>query len=136
MPQTGQQMAKVLNNYLKMDDKNQLFVNLKLSFPDESNLWTRIYITEKSAKIARVALKKVGFDLDKNKLSDIDENDTLLSGREVLVDVVENGQYLNAKIVVERDRVPKNKLTAGQKLIGMAKKDDPDDGPPAEDIPF
>lgn len=136
MPQTGTQMAKVKKNYLRMDEKNQLYVNLKLGFPDDSELWTRIYITEKSAKIARVSLRKVGFDLGAQKLHEIDDNDELLAGREVMVDVQENGKYLNASIVIERERVAKKRVDAAQSLLDMAKKDDPEDEPAGDDIPF
>lgn len=131
--QTGRQEAEILKNWVCIDPKGQMYINLKLSV-DGGELYTRIYITVKSAGIARAALKKCGFQLneDCNNLDDIDMNEDFLAGKKVQVEVTENGKYMNAQIVVERERAPKAAMEAAKAMLRGAKKGDDAD----EDIPF
>lgn len=132
--QTGKQPATILKNWVCVDPKAQMYINLKLSV-DGGELYTRIYITPKSAGIARAALKKCGFALnaDCNNLDDIDMNEDFLGGKKVQVEVVENGKYMNANIIVERERAPKEAMEAAKAMLRGAKKgDDAADS----DIPF
>ena len=131
--QTGKQSATILKNWVCVDPKAQMYINLKLSV-EGGELYTRIYITPKSAGIARAALKKCGFQLndDCNNLDDLDMKEDHLSGNVVEVDVTENGKYMNAQIVVARERAPKSAMEAAKAMLKNAKGGDAAD----EDIPF
>lgn len=137
---TGTQTGRIVSAYLSVDDKQQTYVNIKWEFEGvEKHYYTRVYITPRSAGIARQALKKCGLDINKEgALGMLDDDPNLLAGNEVLVDVVQNGNYLNVVIPTERERVPKAKLSEADKLLKTAKKGDDagDDGPPPDDIPF
>jgi hypothetical protein len=125
----GSQTARVLKNYVAVDDKGQIYVNLKFSLADESSppMWSRIYITEKSAGIARAKLKKCGFDMDAQTLTDIEDNDELLAGNEVAVNVVENGKYFNLEIPTDRPKVAKSALQRATEQLRAAKKNRDED---------
>lgn len=131
----GPVKGTILKNYLDKDGKGQTFVNLKFSFQDdEQTLYHRIYITPKSAGIARGKLRKCGFDLDKQKLSEIEQNDVLLCGNEVDVVLVKNGQYMNIDIPTERPKLKKEEVDSAQAMLDSAKKDEGDQD--NADIPF
>lgn len=130
----GPTKAIVLKNYLEKDAKGQTFVNLKLGFDGEdATLYTRIYITAKAAGIARAKLRKVGFDLDTQQLSEIKQNDSLLTGNEVDVMLTKNGQYMNADIPTARPQLAEDEVDAAQKMLDAAKKSD---NAEEADIPF
>lgn len=132
----GPAKATVLKNYLEKDAKNQTYVNLKLGFDGEDQtLYTRIYITAKAAGIARAKLRKVGFDLDTQKLKEIEDNDVLLMGNEVDVLLVKNGQYMNADIPTKKPKIGDEAVDEAQKFLDSAKGSNPADEVDG-DIPF
>lgn len=130
----GPAKALVIKNYLEKDAKGQTYVNLKLGFDGEdATLYTRIYITAKAAGIARAKLRKVGFDLDTQKLSEIKANDSLLTGNEVDVMLTKNGQYMNADIPTVKPQLSQEAVDEAQELLDNAKKSDYEE---EADIPF
>ncbi len=131
----GPAKARILKNYVEVDGKAQLYVNLKCGFDgEEQTLYTRIYVTEKASGIARAKLRKCGFDLDKQKLTELQDNDELLTGNEVDVMLVKNGQYMNVDIPTQKPKVPADQLAVAQKMLDSAKKsNEPEE---EGDIPF
>jgi hypothetical protein len=131
----GPAKATILKNYLEQDGKSQTYVNLKLGFQGEDQtIYTRIYITKAAAGIARAKLRKCGFDLDTQKLSEIEDNDVLLLGHEVDVMLVKNGQYMNADIPTKKPKIGAEALGAAQAMLDSAKKSDSEEE--EADIPF
>lgn len=137
MPETGHQVAKVIQNRLFADEGKTPSIGLKLGFNDGSTMWTYAYLSSKAigARMPHRQLAKVGLDLDKIDLAEIHENPQLLAGKEVMVDVEEENGRLKASISIEGKEVPKKAISALQDLINKAKKDDPSDEPEPE-IPF
>lgn len=131
----GPAKATIIKNYLEVDGKQQTYVNLKLSFEgEEQTIYTRIYITAKAAGIARAKLRKCGFDLDTQKLKEIEDNDVLLCGNEVDVNLIKNGQYMNAEIPTKKPKIGADALDAAQEMLDSAKKQDSEEE--EADIPF
>lgn len=132
----GPTKAVILKNYLEQDGKLQTYVNLKLGFDGEDQtLYTRIYVTPKAAGIARAKLRKCGFDLDTQKLKEIEDNEELLSGNEVDVNLVKNGQYMNAEIPTKKPKLAPEALEDAQRMLDSAKGGDRPEEEEA-DIPF
>ncbi len=134
----GRQGATILKSYLKTDEKEQMYVNLKLKLKvsgDEA--WTRIYVTEKSAKLAAKRLKKCGFEMkDEADLVDIQHNPDLLAGNEVDVLVEEKGNYVNVSIPIEDKPISKQKIAEAFSMLKKAYQEDAEGGPVGGDIPF
>lgn len=132
----GPAKATIIKNYLEKDGKKQTYVNLKLGFDgEEATLYTRIYITSASAGIARAKLRKCGFDLDTQKLKEIEDDDVLLFGHEVDVLLVKNGQYMNAEIPTKKPKIGDDARDEAQRMLDDAKGSDRQEEEEA-DIPF
>lgn len=135
----GRQLGRILGNWVDMNDRTKnLFVNFKFKLSSGDAVWSKVYITEKSYGIAREALKKCGFDIDRQELGEIEENSELLAGKEVLLDVYEdeyNGKpQTRVDIVIERQKVDRSalaKATAGLRAAKHAnRKAAPEEGVP------
>jgi hypothetical protein len=133
----GQQKAKILNAYVGVNETSKnIFVNLKLELGSGDKVYSKIYLTEKSMGIARARLKRCGFDPDRQALEDIDQNASLLTGNEVLVDVYEESyqgkQQIRVDVVIDRPKADKSALARATEGLRKAKEaDTSDDAPPA-----
>lgn len=141
MPEIGKQTARVVNHYVRVDDKGQLYVNFKFSFEDGASLFSRVYVTEKSAGIARASLKLAGFEMkSEDDLFQLDQDNELLAGTEVPVEVTQNGQYLNCQIDVPKLRAPKSAIAKAAGFLMSAKRASDGDAtggePDDTDLPF
>ena len=133
MPHLGKQTAKVGKMYIDTDSNGKWFVNVQAYFEgDEKPLYSRVYITEKSANIAHAKLKKVGFDTKARSSSEINDNESICQGNEFLANVFENGKYLNFDIVIEREKKSKEQLNS---LDALMKKAAPE-GEDGQELPF
>ena len=123
----GSQIATILKAFVGMKpDNGNLFVNLKMELTTGENVYSRIFITEKSMGIARARLKKCGFDVDAQELADIEQNSDLLTGNQVPVDVYEE-MYMGknqtrVEITLDHLKVDKSALTRATKALRNAKK--------------
>lgn len=120
---------------MNQNTKN-IFVNFKLELATGEKVYSKVYITEKSYGIARARLKKAGFDVDTQELSDIEADPSLLAGNEVLVDVTEeeyNGKPVTrCEIVTDRPKVDKGILSrATEGLRSIKRHEDDADASPA-----
>lgn len=135
MPMEGVQMATIVEHAVYTKDNGTVDVNIKVALSDNSTMPVHVYITEKSKGMARQALKRCGFDPDKQDVWDLDEKPTLLNGNEVQVDVFMNeyppgsgNRKLKAEIVIERQKPDPNKMKKATMLLRDAKGAD-DDAP-------
>ena len=122
----------------------ELFVEI-----EGEQLPVNVWLSEKALRMARRALKLVGFDIDKHPLSDLARNPRLLAGQvipQIDVEVDSYGPKGSIFLGSQVDDSALNAITA--KLRGIKKDDEPDVAPRAitppenakgidfDDIPF
>jgi len=140
----GIQKATIQSSFITTKDNGTVEVCHKLTMKDGRTDYTRIYITEKSAGIARAMFRKCGYDGD--EFSDILEAINLdkeaLKGNEVEVDVFVN-DYNNkpkVEIVTDRPKASADALSRAAEFLKNAKKQHDDAEAqavePEGDIPF
>ncbi len=93
-----------------------------------------IWITEKSAGIARASLKICGFNVDEEDFQVLSDNRDRLKGKEISVLVEERGSRLRAQIILNTTPT-KKRITEIQGLLRDVKKGNPA-GSKDEDLPF
>lgn len=81
----GRYKAKVIMTVLEEDPKGQTYIMASFDVEDEKHS-KRIYLTEAAMGIARAQLKAMGFDVDHQSLSELDQNPVLLAGNECEVE--------------------------------------------------
>lgn len=134
--QLGKQRAKVGKMYIDIDTKNgnKDFINVQAYFDGgDKPLYKRVYITAKSIEIAHAQLKKLGFDSLEQSTAEINDNPSICEGNEFDAIVVQNGQYQNYEIDIER---PKKTKQHCESLDALLKRAEPHDEEPESDIPF
>ena len=95
--------------------------------PEASQIvFCSVYISEKSAGMARRALSLLDLDVDKRSVSELDENKTLLAGK--VADIEETTEAFGGKMVTKfnillgASKLVKEKLSALDNLLRGAKK--------------
>lgn len=90
-----------------------------------------VWLTEKAANIAKKSLKLCGFDIDKHSVMELDENQTLLAGNKVEIEISINGNYINGNIVLGSAKLEKSTATKFDELLRSGSDDKTED-----EIPF
>lgn len=138
MPMEGVQQAEIVSHAVYTKPNGTVDVAIKLAFSDNSEMTAHVYITEKSKGMARQALKKCGFDPDKQDVWDLDENNLLLNGKDVQVDVFmdeyQGKRRLKAEIVIERVKPDANTMKKATLLLRDAKSKDEESSEGAQKI--
>lgn len=161
MPMEGVQQATIVSHSVYTKPNGTVDVSIKIALADNTEMTAHVYITEKSKGIARQALKKCGFNPDVQDVWDLDENNLLLNGNEVQVDVFmdeyDGKRRLKAEICIERQKPDPNTMKKATMLLRDAKSKDetanegaqkiiegfpnkapsrPQDAPPDPEAPF
>jgi predicted DNA-binding antitoxin AbrB/MazE fold protein len=133
----GNQKATIVSTFMDENEKGTLRVSVKLKLATGEQVFSNIYITEKSYGIARARLKKCGWDVDQFDLSELERTPLALQGNEVEVNVWKdeyNGkEILKVDVVTDQKRVSKDKLAAVTAGLREVKKTKPVTD---EDVPF
>lgn len=138
----GIQKAVIQSSFITTKPNGTVEVCHKLLMKDGRTDYTRIYITEKSAGIARAQFRKCGYDGEdfEDILEAINISKEALKDNEVEVDVFINDYNGKPKveIVTERPKPSKESIGRAAEWLKSAKKQDstPEAPPPEEDIPF
>lgn len=137
----GIQKAKILSSFITTKDNGTIEVCHKLQMRDGTTDYTRIYITEKSAGIARAMFRKCGYDGDdfKDILDAINIDKEAMAGNEVEVDRFINDYNGKPKveIVTDRPKASADALSRAAEFLKNAKKQHDDANEQEEgDIPF
>lgn len=141
----GIQKATIVSSFITTKDNGTVEVCHKLKMQDGRIDYTRIYITERSAGIARAMFRKCGYSGDDfgDIIEAINIDKEALSGNEVEVDVFMNdfNNKPKVEIVTERQKASPDALKKAAALLRSAKKDDkgaefPAPSPEDGDIPF
>lgn len=136
----GLQKAIIQSSFITAKQNGTIEVCHKLQMKDGRTDYTRIYITEKSAGIARAQFRKCGYDGEEFQdiLDAIDMDKEALKGNEVEVDVFMNdfNNKPKVEIVTERPKADKSALQKAAQLLNSAKKQEPEGAPEDGDIPF
>lgn len=117
--------AVVMSHDVDVNDKGNLFVKVRFSLEDDSQIETRIYLTDKSMGIARRNLRLIGFDIDKRELFDLKQNATLCAGHTVSVDVFQD-EYkgrVSDKCEIARPTISAKQAQDWTQKLRAAKKD-------------
>jgi hypothetical protein len=119
---------------------DKVAVALQCETADGDAVEVLIFVTEKSAGMARRQLKIAGFDTDAHDLSELDANRQLLAGHPVPLMIDDYKGKMQAKIDMDISATP-SALMGATGLLRNAKKRATDLGeePPApsdEDLPF
>lgn len=126
MPEIGRHHVRITSNALvTLGDKNAIRINFE--YPDGEAGDTVIFLTEKSAGIARASLKACGFDPDAEDLAVLEQDEVHLANREVDILVEPYNGKLQAKILL-RTSPPSGEVKKMQDLLRGAKKRG-EDGP-------
>ena len=123
---------------------DKLVVALQCETEEGEQCFANVFITPKSAGMARRALKTCGFDIDAQPLSVLDENPTLLSGRKVplLVDEWNGRMTISIDLDARAEKAVLDKATAAMRAVKKDKESEPEPSGPGEpvedygDIPF
>ena len=122
----GIQKAVIQSSFITMKDNGTVEVCHKLKMKDGRTDYTRIYITEKSAGIARAQFRKCGYDGDEfaDILDAINIDKEAMSGNEVEVDVFINdfNNKPKVEIVTERAKASPEALHRAAEVLKNAKK--------------
>jgi len=138
---TGRQQGEIQDHGLQSLGKNNTpCVMVKVQI-DGDYLDVPIWLTDKSAGIARQQLKMCGFDVDSRKLTELESNPTLLSGNVVPVDVEQKGDYMQGSFPLPRkadETLDAAKIQNLENALRNAKHRDEDEEPPhpAEEPPI
>lgn len=129
MIQFGKQKGKVLGVYTGINETSKnVYVNIKFALPSGDAVYSKVYITEKSAALARIRLKMCGIDLDACELADIEAFPNAFDGNEVDLDIYEEDYkgkpQMRVDIVTERPKAEVSALKAATALLRAAKKSD------------
>jgi hypothetical protein len=111
---------------------DKLAVSLRVDTASGDDCEVTIFITEKSANIARRQLKIAGFDVDARELSELDEHPGLLAGRAVPLKVEEYRGKMQVQIAIDGGAGSADDLRSATALLRSAKKSE---GPTAYDEP-
>lgn len=138
MPDIGQQTAVIQSHDVRMDDKKQLYLNVVLRFADQKTIPSRIYVTKRSAGIARAKFRVCGYTDPLDTEAEVSDalarldSEPILVGHEVPTLVSENGKYLNAEILA-RTPVGEADIAKAARFLAEAKGGGAENG---DDIPF
>lgn len=135
----GLYKAEILQNDLReIADKTAASLQVRTEDGDVTEVL--IFITEKSAGIARASLKIAGFDVDANDLSLLAEDPNHLAGAIIPILVEEYNGRLRAQIVLKRqtEKAKASKLSGMLRDVKRRAVDMGDEAPPPSDpdIPF
>jgi hypothetical protein len=138
MAEFGTHLAIIESSFITEKPNGTVEVCHKLKFKDGTTDYTRIYITEKSAGIARAQFRKCGYSGDdfEDIIEAINTDKTAMAGNEVEV-VVYLNEYNNkpkVEIITDRPKAKPDALKRAAALMKGAKKDD--DQAEEGDIPF
>lgn len=134
----GLQKAEIQSSFITTKENGTVEVCHKLKMIEDGDRtdFTRIYITEKSAGIARAQFRKCGYDGDdfQDILDAIDVDKEAMKGNQVEVDVFMNDYNNKPKVEIptERPKASKETLSRAADLLRSAKKHQDAE----EDIPF
>lgn len=98
------------------------FIGMRLEF-ETSDVMAKIWLTEKAMPLARAQLKACGFDPDTQDLQTLGDNQTLLAGRMVQIDVVDDDKYGPQASIVTRKNLNATRLSELGKGLRDAKRD-------------
>lgn len=112
-----------------------------LSVVIEGAMWpVQIWMSEKSAGIAKGQLKVCGFNVDEESLAVLDDNPKYLNGRQIPVEIYEE-EYkgkLQTKVRIVTAHVSKKRISALEAILRNVGKDEgePVSATVEDDIPF
>lgn len=133
----------VLEEYVKDGEKKVVAKVRCMPLGDDPEpIISNVYITERSAGMARRAFKLMGFDVETRSLQELLDNPFLLQGNKVLVDIFNDGEFgLKCEIILAQ---PPGNVGALDGMLRASKKkpaptrmpDAPGAPAASDDIPF